>query len=510
MAKHRIFMCIMLAASFLFGCGRTADEGAAPSEPPGGSVTAWTSRTELFMEHPALIVGKEIRFAVHLTWLSDFKAVAEGRLSLAFTSTAGSRSAASVEKPASPGIFRPTITFEQPGIYTLIMTIHGAGQDTMEIEGFHVFPSSAEVPSDEVSRGDELIPFLKEQQWKIDFRTEPVVRRSMSGNIRAAAEILPQPNSEAIVSAPFTGTIPAEGNEILPVVGQDVAKGARLAAMIPSAETPSGIENFSSRFIEAETNRSLAKSELERAKRLRDIEGISEKEYQEAESAFKRADATYGTLSTYVQSDSDGRSPGTFALKAPLSGTIMETHVVRGKQIDAGAPLYRIINTRSVWVRASVASTEIGKVARPRTAWLQLSGGGAPLEINERNGTLISVAAAIDPATRTFPVIFEVRNHSGNLRVGMFGEINIAAGKANKVLVVAESALIEEEGRYSVYVHVEGEAFAKRDVTLGDRNGEYVGVLSGLSEGERVVTVGAYQVRLASLSSQLPAHGHEH
>jgi hypothetical protein len=47
-------------------------------------------------------------------------------------------------------------------------------------------------------------------------------------------------------------------------------------------------------------------------------------------------------------------------------------------------------------------------------------------------------------------------------------------------------------------------------VTLGDRNGEYVEVLKGLSERERVVTVGAYQVRLASLSSQLPAHGHEH
>ena len=133
-----------------------------------------------------------------------------------------------------------------------------------------------------------------------------------------------------------------------------------------------------------------------------------------------------------------------------------------------------------------------------------------PYLLTAKNGRLISVGSAVDEDTRSVPVIFEIRNPDRRLRVGMNGEVHISTGDEHPALVVPESALIEEEGRYSVYVQVEGEAFARRDVRLGAREPDRVEILSGLRELERVVTVGAYQVRLASLSSQLPAHGHEH
>lgn len=462
------------------------------------------------MEYPALITGQEVSFSVHLTWLWDSKAVTEGTLSLEFTSSDGSRQITSANKPSSPGIFRPTIVFDRAGSYRLTMIIDGTLLDTLHVDGLNVFASASEIPPEEVEPGEQLIKFLKEQQWKIDFRTEQVVRKRISGTVRAPGEIVPRLNNEAIVSAPFSGIIPVEENQNLPVVGQQISKGERLAVMVPSAETPSGIENFFSRFIEAETERALTEKEFERAKKLRAIDGISEKEYQEAEAAFLRADATYRLLSRYVQSKEGGQSLDAFVLRAPLSGTIIEANVVPGKQVNAGEQLYRIIDTRSVWVRASVASTEIGWLANPRRAWLQLAGVSEPIEINEHNGNLVSIAKAIDPMTRSFSVIFETRNPEGKLRIGMFGEITIATRKEKEALVIPESSLIEEEGRFSVYVHVEGEGFSKRDVTVGDRNGNYVEVRSGIIEGERVVTVGAYQVRLASLSSQLPAHGHEH
>ena len=55
-----------------------------------------------------------------------------------------------------------------------------------------------------------------------------------------------------------------------------------------------------------------------------------------------------------------------------------------------------------------------------------------------------------------------------------------------------------------------GERFERRELTIGARDGERVLVLNGIAAGERVVTGAAYQVRLASLSSAVPAHGHEH
>lgn len=503
------FYCSAFIFSLLIGCTRT-DETADSAVPGGGSVTLWTTRSELFMEYPALVVGNESRFAVHLTWLSNFKPITEGRLSLHFTSSRGSRLTSTIEGPTSPGIFRPTITFDQPGTYDLIMIIQSATWDTLQIKQLQVYSSAKEIPAVEESQGEQLIPFLKEQQWNTDFRTEPVERKAMAGVIRAACEVIPKLNNEAIVSAPFTGTIPAEDNGSLPAIGQHVDRGELLAVMTPAAETPGGVENFASRFIVAKSDRELTAREFERAKQLHGSGLISEKEYQEAEAEFKQSDATYQTLSKYVEASGDGEPTNGFTMRAPLSGTIIEAHVVPGRQIDAGEPIYRIINTSALWIRANISSTEVGKLTRPSRAWLQLAGVNELIEIDKGNGRLVSIAAAIDPATRTFPVIFEVRNPSGSLKVGMFGEVSIATGREMEALVIPEASLIEEEGRFSVYVHAEGEAFAKRDVVLGERNGDYIIVLMGLSEGERVVTTGAYQVRLASLSSQLPAHGHEH
>ena len=77
-------------------------------------------------------------------------------------------------------------------------------------------------------------------------------------------------------------------------------------------------------------------------------------------------------------------------------------------------------------------------------------------------------------------------------------------------MTVPVSALIEEQGVFYVYVQTEGESFQKRELKLGANDGQKVQVLSGVSEGERVVTKGGYQIKLSQASGALPAHGHEH
>jgi Cu(I)/Ag(I) efflux system membrane fusion protein len=148
-------------------------------------------------------------------------------------------------------------------------------------------------------------------------------------------------------------------------------------------------------------------------------------------------------LSKFIQSKDGGESVNAFILTAPISGTIIEANIILGRQVNAGEQLYRIIDTRSVWVRANVASSEIGRLTQPRRAWLRLAGLTNNVEINERNGRLVSIATAIDPRTRSFPVIFETQNPNGSLRIGMYGEILIATGEEKEALVMPESALIE-------------------------------------------------------------------
>ena len=107
-------------------------------------------------------------------------------------------------------------------------------------------------------------------------------------------------------------------------------------------------------------------------------------------------------------------------------------------------------------------------------------------------------------------LVYEVPNPDGRLRIGMSLTVYVETARAEEALVVPTSALVDEDGRTVAFVQLAGETFEKRDLTLGIRDGPVVQVLGGLSEGERVVTQGAYAVRLASVSTTLPAHGHAH
>jgi len=81
---------------------------------------------------------------------------------------------------------------------------------------------------------------------------------------------------------------------------------------------------------------------------------------------------------------------------------------------------------------------------------------------------------------------------------------------AGRTPVVPETAIIDDAGRPLVFVQKGGETFLRRPVNLGVRNGGMVQVLNGVSAGDRVVTKGAYLIRLATMSSAVPAHGHIH
>ena len=89
-------------------------------------------------------------------------------------------------------------------------------------------------------------------------------------------------------------------------------------------------------------------------------------------------------------------------------------------------------------------------------------------------------------------------------------QIRLFTSANTKAPAIRESAIVDDGGRPVVFVQLAGEAFARRPVTLGNRQGEYVQVATGVQPGERVVTKGAYLIRLSSMSSQIPAHGHVH
>jgi multidrug efflux pump subunit AcrA (membrane-fusion protein) len=128
-----------------------------------------------------------------------------------------------------------------------------------------------------------------------------------------------------------------------------------------------------------------------------------------------------------------------------------------------------------------------------------------------RDAKLIAVGRVVDAATRSVPVIFELSDPDRGLRLNQAVTAHVRGTAApGEAVLVPASALQDENGTATVYVQTGGESFARRIVRPGARDGALVEILEGLAAGERVVSKGAYLVRLAATRTEPAGHGHAH
>ena len=129
--------------------------------------------------------------------------------------------------------------------------------------------------------------------------------------------------------------------------------------------------------------------------------------------------------------------------------------------------------------------------------------------LKDLNGRLLSYGKASGDNGYYVPVTFEFDN-KGDVIPGSFVEIFLLSSPMENVISLPHTALTEEQGSFFVYLQVDEEGYKKQLVTLGADNGEKVQILSGVKAGDKVVTQGAYQVKLAGATNAIPAHSHEH
>ncbi len=509
MQRHISLSLNILIYAFFVGC---AGQGGLETDHAheGSSITLWTENTELFMEHPALIVGEEAAFAVHLSDMKDFKPVIQGKLTCVFKKDGGESVTVVADAPSYPGIFRPVVKFKQAGVYDMQLKLQGEQvSDAIRVLRMRVYTDETSVPhAVEEDTGEELITFLKEQQWKMDFRTEPVGKHKLSASVHAVGEILPQAQMHAEVPAPVNGVILTDQNVSLPSIGQWVAKNDVLAVISPPANTESSFNSIRSEYL-------IASAEYERAQRLFEKKAISQKRLEEAKLRFETKKAGYDVVSRQVDfgtSETDnGVAAMHFHLKPPIDGIIQEIYFHLGMNVEAGEKLFTITNPKNILLKAHVPVARIAQTKNANDASFRIEGYEQEFKVSELNGRLVSIGSIVDASSRTVPVIFKLDNPDNILKIGMFAEVSVKTGETVETLAIPNSAIFDDNGTPVAYVHVEGESFAKRALTTGITDNGYTQILSGIAEGERVTTIGGYQVRLASLSTSVPAgHGHEH
>lgn len=470
-----------------------AEEGAVLS------FTERTGKTELFVEFEPMVVGKETRFAAHFTEMQNFKAIEEGQASVQIMQVITPIVTDSKESPASPGIFRLAFTPEKKGVFDLRFLLSTPSfSDTIEIKNVTVYgdehaAAHAEIPE---GSGDE-ISYLKEQAWKTTFAIEAVQKRPVRQVIRTSGEFKPLRSKEKSIVAKSNGIVTFSKQNLQE--GMEVRNG-ELLFNISSKELVA--YNLDQQYQTAAARLERARADFERAEKLIAQEVIGQKEFERRKMEFEVAQSEFKNLSkNYSQNG--------LAVRSPMSGIIKNVLVKEGQFVEEGTALMEITDTKKLLLQADVSQKYLPRLKSIQTAHFQTSYQKEMQKLEDYNGKLVSYGTVLEDGQNFIPLIFELDNVL-HLVPGSFVDLYLLGNATEENLVIPAEAIMKDYGSKYVFVQTGGESFEKREIQTGIEDGIYVEILKGLSAGEWVVTKGAYQIKMASMSSAIPAHGHSH
>lgn len=491
-----VLFLLFLSTAALAGGGHDhgADAHAVDAATPIVSHSTWTGEMELYLEYPAFVAGAPRRFTIYLTTLSDFQPIRTGSVTLRFRGPNGSEQKFKMGKLLREGVFAPTISLNDAGDYDFELRYESSiGEHVFQIPDFVVHPSAARAEAAMTGTAAEGITFLKAQQWKVPFATAPIAIRELKGSVRAMGEVLPAPRKYAEIVAPLDGVIQTGNVDEFALPGTSVRRGEILVTI----STPLKGESWTAARLALEQ----AERDFDRARRLREKDAISEHDYEVARNAFLSSKA--GHLGADAGPE-DGLN-----LTAPIDGKIVDWQVRPGQRVQAGDKLMAVVDPSTVWLQVNVYENDFAKLGTPVGAYVDGSAAKGGWEIPTADMRLLSMGGALANDTRTVPVLLEVANPEGRLRINATMPVELHTSHGEAKVTVPRTAVFEDDGLYVVYVQTSGESFQKRNVTPGPRHGDWLGILAGLTPGERVVTQGGYHLKLASTSAEI-GHGHAH
>lgn len=497
--KNKIIFFVLLAIIFT-SCKENQTQEKEDShshEDIKLQITSYSNEFELFAEADPFVVGHTSGILSHFSHLPSFKALEKGEVKIRLI-VSGNEVSQTLAEPTRKGIYKFRIKPNKAGKGLLIFDIKSNGiksQITSNIEVFsdeHDAIHSAE--DAEISIGD-AVPFTKEQSWKVDFATELPLKHEFGQNIKTVAQVQSLQRDEILISAKTSGIILFSNNI---VEGQSVNLGQILCNISGKGLADN---NFAVRFAKAQNNFNKAKQDYERQKDLAKDKIISEKELLNAKNKYENTKAIYGNLNKNFSSTGQN-------LKSLLNGYVKQIFVKNGQFVKIGQPIASISQNQILLLRAEVQQKYASVLNKITSATILLNNKTYTLE--ELNGKILSFGKSVSSDNYLIPISLQIENN-GRFINGGFIELYLKTLTNSKALTIPNSALLENQGNYFVYVQVNPEVFEKREIKIGKTNGFRTEILSGINLKERVVTIGAVLVKLAHATGNLDAHsGHAH
>ena len=346
--------------------------------------------------------------------------------------------------------------------------------------------------SEETKHSDEII-FPKAQAAKTTFEVREIQPASFNQVVKTTGQVLAAPGDEAVIVATSNGVVSFSSNKL--TEGTKVQKGQSLF-QISSKDIAEG-----DYYTKVKATYEAAKASYDRAEALVKDKIISQKEFESIKLEFENAKTAYDAVS-------NNKTAKGVSVNAPINGHMKNILVKEGEYITVGQPIATVSQNQRLVLRAEVSQRYYNAMQSVKSANFKTPYDNKVYSLEDLNGRLLSFGKTSNENSFFIPVSFEFDN-KGEVIPGSFVEVYLISAPIENTLSIPVSALTNEMGIHYVYVQIDEEGYRKQEVALGANNGKEVQIIKGLHPGDRVVTKGAYQVKMASASGAIP-HGHSH
>jgi len=319
--------------------------------------------------------------------------------------------------------------------------------------------------------------------------TAPAATDAVADAIECYAEVEFNRNQYAEIAAPAGGLI----KEVAADLGSKVEERQVVARI------------WSAQIAETVAKAVLSHQTLERERKLR-ADGIAPaKDLQEAEAAHRAAcqqARTFGFSEQDIEAMGHRQDEAVMLdVRAPFAGEVVARTAVRGALIEAGKPLFTLVDRSTMWATLHVPEAALARLQVGQPVELQVDS----LPGKTFAGKLTWVAAEVDEKSRLARARAEFANPDGLLRAKMFARSRVLARSAANAVVVPQTAIQQVASNTIVFVKLAEDLYEARAVKLGARHNGHVEVLDGLKHGELVVVTQGFTMKSQLLVSRLGA-----
>lgn len=325
----------------------------------------------------------------------------------------------------------------------------------------------------------EAIKLTDEQLLANGLRIESATLGSFASGLSLPGQLVLNTDREARVLSPITGMVRSAPIQI----GAQIKAGTVLAVI----ESPQ-LSDVAARYLAAKERQVMAQSSFAREESLWQKKISAEQDYlaarRELNDARIETQSALQSLLALGMSEHDAKAlkPGgrlaSYALRAPISGTVLSKDLTLGEAVTSEKPLFRLADLSTLWIDLAVPVTDLPKIRAGQTVVVTDKASMSS------QGRVIFVQPELDEASRSGSVRVQIDNSQGLWRSGQFVQAQIQTGAVSQTLSVTLSAIQMLENQPTIFV-ADKDGLEPRTIVLGRRSGDRQEVIGGLKVGER-------------------------